>query len=668
MPRLNLYEQQTTAQGPRASGAEFGAAPAQAMEGAGNELQVIGNRIQERENLSDRQRLREAFEEAAVPMLDDFDKRRDINSKESIPQFRQALEQKRQELIGKHAGNPESRAKLENQLDNLVSQYTKSAIGAKVKADQDLMVRTLNQQFDKSALSTDAAPDIWSFAKDENLMVLEEMRPGMSQDQYVAAKRLAYSKPLQAAVKSHLAQGNWEGAQAIMRDESFSQFLTAQEAIPLRIDVAVGRGKQDKEKREVETNRKAMSSFFGYEISQDQAEQNPGFMKLPAIQKMSVWKMMNQGKEMPDDMKLRALDLDKRDSQDKSMRVAENMQNWEALSPQDKIWTRLELASKFPPVRITDPLTNEVTYAPNPAAGYAERQIMGFSPSSGTRPTGGYSSGQAGDMQVDPAVQADRDVERRRIVQSELTRFQGELDQATASGDTAKAAIAKQNVDSLTREIGRMGSAPDGTPVPSSPRDEFKSLYDSVPLMTGPGSKVMSIAEGMPLGIGNKVQEGWKGPIDDLSYEGSRGRYEKANRAALQLQNDIVDGLRGADEKIANQYREELKKIVTIDPQVFNSDRKLWTTYQTFDSTLREKKKHFEQIRDRKKPAGPDELRGAAYAINAIDNVLLRLDVPQTRVNSREELLKLKPGERFLYQDDPRPKWRTTGGWRHGNE
>ena len=65
MPRLNLYEQQTTAQGPRASGADFGAAPAQALEGAGNELQVIGNRIQERENLSDRQRLREAFEEAA---------------------------------------------------------------------------------------------------------------------------------------------------------------------------------------------------------------------------------------------------------------------------------------------------------------------------------------------------------------------------------------------------------------------------------------------------------------------------------------------------------------------------------------------------------------------------------------------------------------------------
>ncbi len=250
MPRLNLYEQQTTAQSPRASGADFGAAPAQAMEGAGNELQVIGNRIQERENLSDRQRLREAFEEFAVPALDDFDKNPEISGKESIPRFRQALEQKRQELISKHVGNPESRAKLENSLDNLVSQYTKSAIGAKINADQQLMVRTLDQQFKKSALNVDAAPDIWSFAKDENLMLVEEMRPGMSQDQYVAAKRLAYAKPLQAAVKSHIAQGNYDAAQAIMKDKNFSEFLTEQEAIPLRIDVAVGRGKQDLENRE----------------------------------------------------------------------------------------------------------------------------------------------------------------------------------------------------------------------------------------------------------------------------------------------------------------------------------------------------------------------------------------------------------------------------------
>ena len=51
MPRLNLYEQQTSAQGPRSSGADFGAAPAQALEGAGNALFEIGERIQRRDEL-----------------------------------------------------------------------------------------------------------------------------------------------------------------------------------------------------------------------------------------------------------------------------------------------------------------------------------------------------------------------------------------------------------------------------------------------------------------------------------------------------------------------------------------------------------------------------------------------------------------------------------------
>ena len=38
MPRLNLYEQQTSAQGPRSSGADFGAAPAQALVAAAKAL------------------------------------------------------------------------------------------------------------------------------------------------------------------------------------------------------------------------------------------------------------------------------------------------------------------------------------------------------------------------------------------------------------------------------------------------------------------------------------------------------------------------------------------------------------------------------------------------------------------------------------------------------
>ena len=226
MPRLNLYEQQTTAQGPRASGAEFGAAPAQAMEGAGNELQVIGERIQRRDELGASQNMMELFNSDAEQLLVDFDKRQDIMSEQALPEFQTALGQLKQTALSKVSLRPEAKAALERQLDNQLAQYGKSAITAKIKAGQDQMGRALDQQFNKSMMQVDAAPDIWSFAKDENLAAVEMWKPAMSKDQYESAKRLAYAKPLQAAVRSHLAQGNIECAEKLMTDETFSKYLT----------------------------------------------------------------------------------------------------------------------------------------------------------------------------------------------------------------------------------------------------------------------------------------------------------------------------------------------------------------------------------------------------------------------------------------------------------
>ncbi len=127
MPRLNLYEQQTSAQGPRASGADFGAAPAQALEGAGNALYDIGERIQRRDELLAADQVMTDVDTWALTALDDFSKRQDITSQQSLPEFQNALKQKRAEALSKFSGRPEARAALERQLDNQLAQYGKSA-------------------------------------------------------------------------------------------------------------------------------------------------------------------------------------------------------------------------------------------------------------------------------------------------------------------------------------------------------------------------------------------------------------------------------------------------------------------------------------------------------------------------------------------------------------
>ena len=79
-------------------------------------------------------------------MLDDFCKLSDITARNPFRSSDKPWIQKRQELVNKHAGNPRESGEVGKSTDNLVSQYTKSAIGTKIKADQELMVRTLNQQ------------------------------------------------------------------------------------------------------------------------------------------------------------------------------------------------------------------------------------------------------------------------------------------------------------------------------------------------------------------------------------------------------------------------------------------------------------------------------------------------------------------------------------------
>ena len=270
MPRLNLHEQQTSAQGPRSSGADFGAAPAQALEGAGNALFEIGERIQRRDELGVSQNMMELVNEDAQQLLVDFEKRQDIMSEKALPEFQGGLKELKDRALSRVTLRPEARAALERQIDNQIAQYGKSAISVKIKAGHEQMGRAIDQQFNKSALQVDAAPDIWSFAKDENLATVEMWKPGMSKDQYEQAKRTAVAKPLQAAVRSHIAQGDYDAAETLMKDEAFSKYMSIEDARPLRIDVAVGRGKQESEVKRQDANVQLFSTRLGRPLTPEE--------------------------------------------------------------------------------------------------------------------------------------------------------------------------------------------------------------------------------------------------------------------------------------------------------------------------------------------------------------------------------------------------------------
>lgn len=558
MPRLNLYEQQTTAQSPRASGADFGAAPAQAMEGAGNVLQDIGERIQRRDELGASQNMMELFDSDAQQLLVDFDKRQDIMSEQALPEFQTALGQLKQTALSKVSLRPEAKAALERQLDNQLAQYGKSAITAKIKAGQDQMGRALDQQFNKSMMQVDAAPDVWSFTADENMAAVEMWKPAMSKDQYESAKRLAYAKPLQAAVRSHLAQGNIEAAEALMTDGSFSKYLTMEEARPLRIDAAVGRGKMDKEAREVEGDRKAMSAVLGYDVPKENVV--PGFAKMPGVQKMQVWQMMNPGKEMPNDMRMRALGLERQESESLRNKVSSGASEYRYMTPEEQFKFRIDAQTLFPRKRVKDE-RGYITYESSMPVELS-RLFDATTP--------GWREMDDGDpVATAPAPGAQP---------NEL-----EYAKSLLRGQEGNVAIPEDSpfYDS-SQPAGVTNLAPPTRPEASLTVDEM--LYD----VSGVGGAVGGIAARTP-GIGSKIQELAPGAERASRYKARVTSGQNQIVALLQKNDKYPEGER-------KMIAEELAKVIRVWDNPASAARNLGA----IDLSLADRQIMAEKIRDDK--------------------------------------------------------------------
>ena len=244
MPRLNLYEMANPFRAPRSSGADFGAAPAQAMEGAGDKLFEIGERIQRREENAISDRVFGEVNTQALPLLNDFEKRHDIDLPQALNEFQGAMQKIKADALSKATLRPEARAALERQLDNQITQYGKSAIGMRIKAGNDAMVARLNEQFDTGVNQVGAAPSIMKDVIDTNVAFVKARKDSMDPLMYQAAMRKAHAGPIQAAVNSYLAQQLPDKADELLQNPEINKLIDPDALRPLRINVAVEKGKK----------------------------------------------------------------------------------------------------------------------------------------------------------------------------------------------------------------------------------------------------------------------------------------------------------------------------------------------------------------------------------------------------------------------------------------
>lgn len=604
MPRLNLYEMANPFRGPRASGADFGAAPAQALEGMGNEFAEIGERIQRREEnaISD-----QAFGEVntqALPLLSDFEKRHDISMPEALSQFQSSMQKVKSDAVSKTKLRPEARAALERQIDNQITQYGKSAIGTRIKAGHDLMLARVNEQFSTGVNQVSAAPSIMQDVIDTNVQFVQSRKDSMDQLTYEAAIKKAHAGPIQAAVTAYAAQGLWDQADALIKDPKTNTLVDPDALRPLRIDVAVGRGKAEKETRELVTNAKQWETVSGAKIDPSKYAELPDFKTSTAAQKIASYKLIN-GVEPTVEMKQRFFGLEKARDDSLIEQVSDMAPTYGAMSPQEQLKFQLMVKKVWPDRRGEDKFGNPSMFSTIPSQ---LESIIGGAPAS-SRPLSGGAP----------------------VVQSTLEGV-GMRSEGYPIDEKGEFVPGGQK--------GQAGPGGQRTRLSEVAGDEAEvNLYDSADKMVGLESWIKRNAAKLPLGIGDRMK------IDPV--------YAQAAKASEILQNDVTEGLRNAGGRDANQYRQELKRIVSIDPALMNSTRNYRVEMRTIDKELRSRLKNYQGVAE---TGATKEMRqDAAAAVATISTIVARLNIPQKLVKTREEYEKLAPGVRFMFGDDPTP-------------
>lgn len=269
MPRLNMYEQQTVAQGPRASGAEFGSGVGQAVMQAGNVLEDIGVTMKRREDVIDRVRLMGDFEKWATESLTALETE-GLENKAVVDKYAQGLREKVGQVLSQHGGTSGSRAELQAQLTNQALQFEKSAMAAQVKAQHTMIGNFVDQTSNELSLKATMAPSAMDMIFQESDARLAQFEGALSPqmlDQYRQASR---SKIATNAISGALAKGQWQVAKSMLANPEVAKVLSPDASRKLGIDVIVDEAEDAAETKRQDENVRRMTLLTGRNLTPEE--------------------------------------------------------------------------------------------------------------------------------------------------------------------------------------------------------------------------------------------------------------------------------------------------------------------------------------------------------------------------------------------------------------
>jgi hypothetical protein len=603
MPKLNLYTQQTVASSQRASGEAFGASIGRAVADFGNTLGQIEDNRQRREEVIGRVQLMNSFDQAAITDLEAVQADGSIASKETVDNYTGALRQRMDQAIQQHRGSSASRAELRAHLENQLGQYTKSAMGAQIKAQYALIGDTADKLANKNAITATLAPDQMTNAFAQFDSELSKLQGSISQDQYDKFRNVGRARIANGAIKGLLQRGNFTEAQKLLQDPNVGGMLDADTSRALTMDIAVDSAKKEVEVATQNQNIAQWTSILKRNLT---PEEQLRVRMLPAKKSeytaadkivelelvqgkpaspSQVTQIMGMPGMFGNSMQGMALDY----VTTNAVAYANGM-----LSPDEARRYEASVTEAYKPIEKQDPNTGQWTrIAP---------QVPSFVQQAMSRGGRIYAGGMSGA----PAASMSQPTPIRGSVTSEAPA-------ATPAGQPAAAP-----------------AAPAATPTSAPPAPGAQTIWSRRSNVTGVVPTAMEVAGRVPV-LGEAI--------------GGGGQYATDRQYVETQSRDLIRALSQSGRYLASEMQ-SIEKEVSLSGQAFDNPVAYGQRLIGIDEALA--KRAEDAKKDLTNPEITlDKRKAAMDVIATITNFRASMGVPP-RVKSVEEARKLAPGSEFI--------------------
>lgn len=639
MARLNLYEQQTALNTPRADASAFGGNTAGAVAQAGGAAFDLGVAIKRREDVIDRvQRLNE-FDTYAQEALTAANDTEDIAKQSTVDAFSQGLRQRASEIMNQHGGTAASKAELRAQVENQVGQYIKSAKAAQVKAQQQFIGRAVDQRVNELAIKGSFDPTLMPALFEQFDADLSMYADAMSPEQAAAYKEAGRSAIATGTIDRMLQDGNWQGAKALLQSPEVNKFLDRNAARRFAIDTTVEERKVELDVKRREANVREITRLAGRNLTPEERQRaydlDPEEKNLTVPQKIARYELVS-GKPASQGVIDKMFNVDGANGssgvfgnslQGRALDyINKNAAAYAAglLSPEDARTFEISAAEAYKEMKIVDPVTEEVRYHKPNAPAFVQEAL-----SRGNR--GGQS--MAPGAPVGPG--GPQPGQRVRLTLPD-GRIVGE---ATVGPDGSWSIMDR----------GAASSASDVTPVPVTggagggnqpPPEGEKTIWEMAEDMAGPGAALRAGVGDLPFGIGGM-------------FEG--GGETATNRAYVRTQvSRMIDAL-SINPRNPVALVEMIRKEIDVDPKMFGDPTAYRKRIEGVNRSLTETLMN--ETAAGSDPSLPVKTRRDALEVaNTIRNFQQRLMPPMVKNRKELDALGLPSGSKFI---DPKGTLRT---------